>query len=152
MVIFLAVLIVFGAVLELLSLKDNLSNIRYHSVPSKLGCEPGEVFQIRTSVSNYGIRAIPFLKMEEVFPAEIDIVGDDEIVPVDKRICLHTSVLFIRGKQKVTRTIQASLPSRGLYLLEGSRLLGGDFLGIREKVRDLEQREEIIIYPQLLQE
>jgi hypothetical protein len=152
MVIFLTVLIVFGAVLELLSLRDNLSYIRYHCVPSKLGCEPGEVFQLRTSVSNYGIRAISFLKLEEILPKGINILGDAENIVEDHRGCLHTSILYIRGKQKITRTIQASLPHRGLYLLEGCRLLGGDFLGIREKDKKVEQKEEIIIFPQLLKD
>jgi len=150
MIIFLVVLITFGTIVELLSLKDNFSNIRYHSVPSKWGCEPGEVFQIRTTVSNYGSRTIPFLKLEEIFPMEISIHGDDENVLVDQNSCLHACVLYIRGRQKIIRTIQVSLPHRGLYYLEGCRLLGGDFLGIRENLKKVEQREEIIIFPQQL--
>lgn len=150
MVIFLVVIVAFGMILELISLKDNFSNIRYHSVPSKYGCEPGEVFQIRTTVSNFGFRKIPFLKLEEIFPGEINIQGDDENVLVDHNRSLYASVLYIRGRQKITRTMQASLPHRGLYFLEGCRLLGGDFLGIRENFKTVEQREEIVIFPQLL--
>jgi uncharacterized protein (DUF58 family) len=101
-------------------------------------------------VSNYGSRTIPFLKLEEIFPMEINILGDEENVLVDQRGCLHVSVLYIRGRQKITRTIQASMPYRGLYFLEGCRLLGGDFLGLRENFKQKEQREEIIIFPQRL--
>ena len=152
MIIFLVVLITFGTIVELLSLKDNFSNIRYHCVPSKWGCEPGEVFQIRTTVSNYEARTIPFLRLEEIFPKEINIQGDEENVVADHGSYLHTSVLYIRGRQKITRTIQVSLPHRGLYFLEGCKLLGGDFLGIRENFKKVEQREEIIIFPQLLKD
>jgi len=150
MVIFLVVLITFGTLVELLSLKDNSSNIRYHCVPSKWGCEPGEAFQIQTTVSNYGSRTIPFLRLEEIFPKEINIQGDDENVVADQSSYLHACVLYIRGRQKITRTIQVSLPNRGLFFLEGCKLLGGDFLGIRENFKKLEQREEIIIFPRLL--
>lgn len=149
MIIFLVVLITFGTILELLSLRNNFSNIKYLSVPSKWGCEPGEVFQIVTSVSNFGHRTIPFLKLEEVFPGEIRI-QDVENKLAKQSNFLYSNVLYIRGRQKITRTIQASLPRRGRYLLEGCRLQGGDFLGIRETSKELKQLEEIIIFPQLL--
>ncbi len=151
MIIFLVVLVIFGAILELLSLKNNFSNIKYHSIPSKWGCEPGEVFQIVTTVSNFGHRTIPFLKLEEVFPGEINIQGvENELAK--QSIFLYSNVLYIRGRQKITRTIQASLPHRGRYLLEGCRLHGGDFLGIRENLKEIKQKEEIIIFPQLLED
>ncbi len=149
MLIFLAVLIVFGAALELLSLKDNSSNIRYHSVPSKYGCEPEEVFQIKTTVTNYGFRTIPFLKLEEEFPKEINIRGDEN-APQNYHTRLYASLLYIKGRQKITRTLQVSLPHRGLYRLEGCRLLGGDFLGIKENYKELKQEEEMVIFPRLL--
>ena len=149
MIIFLVVLVTFGVILELLSLKDNFSNIKYHCIPSKWGCDPGEVFRVITSVSNFGYRTIPFLKLEEMFPREINIQGvENELTK--QRNFLYTNVLYIRGRQKITRTIQASLPHRGRYLLEGCRLLGGDFLGFRENLKELQQQEEIIIFPQLL--
>lgn len=151
MLTFLVVIITFGAVLELLSLKNNLSKIRYHSTPSKLGCEPGEVFQINTTVSNYGFRTIPFLKLEEVFPKETHISREDKELANDRSYA-HSSLLYIRGRQKITRTLQASLPQRGLYFLEGCRLFYGDFLGLKENSKVVEQREEIIIFPKLLQD
>lgn len=151
MIIFLVVLVTFGTILELLSLKDNLPNIRYHCVPSKLGCEPGEVFQIKTMVSNYGSRTIPYLKLEEAFPKEIAILGEENVLAND-RYYPHISLLYIKDRQKITRTIQASLPQRGLYSLEGCRLYCGDFLGIQENSKQIEQQEEIIIFPKLLKD
>ncbi len=150
MVIFLVVLVTFGTILELLSLKNNLSNLRYQCVPSKYGCEPEEVFQIQTTVSNYGLRTIPFLKLEEMFPMDINIRANDKEEMEDSRSYIHVSMLYIRGKQKITRTIPATLPHRGLYVLEGCRMLGGDFLGIRENSMKVEQREEITIFPKSL--
>ena len=150
MIVFLVVVVTFGLILELLSLKDNFSNIKYHCIPSKGGCEPGETFQIITSVSNLGYRTIPFLKLEEVFPREINIQGVDNDLTKQNNF-LYGNLLYIRGRQKITRTIQASLPHRGRYLLEGCNLLGGDFLGIKENLRELRQQEEIIIFPPPLQ-
>ncbi len=149
MLIFLAVLVLFGAALELYSLKDNSSGIRYHSEPSKYGCEPGEVFQIKTTVTNYGVRTVPFLKLEEEFPKEISIQGEEEVSSAYSTR-LYASVLYIRGRQKITRTLQASLPHRGVYRLEGCRLLGGDFLGMKENYKELKQEEELVVFPRLL--
>ena len=149
MIIFLVVLVTFGAILEFLSLRDNISNIKYRCTPSKWGCEPGEVFQIVTSLTNFGYRTIPFLKVEEVFPGEINIQGVEN-ESARQRNFLYTSVLYIRRRQKITRTIHASLPHRGRYLLEGCTMLGGDFLGIRENSEEIKQQEEIIIFPILL--
>ncbi|MDF2609139.1 MAG: hypothetical protein K0R92_613 [Lachnospiraceae bacterium] len=149
MVIFLVVLVTFGTILELLSLKINLSNIHYHCIPSKLGCEPGEVFEIMTTVSNYGFRTIPFLKLEEEFPKDI-VILDKENALGNQNYCLYTSMLYIRGRQRITRTIRASLPNRGLYFLEGSRLFSGDFLGLRENFKEVKNRKELIVFPKLL--
>ncbi|MDF2486345.1 MAG: hypothetical protein K0R46_2513 [Herbinix sp.] len=149
---FLVVLILFGAVLEWLSLRDNITDLSYHCVPSKLGCEPEEVFWLQTTLTNYSVRTISYLKMEELFPKEIHILGVADQTMADHRCRLQVSMLSIRGRQKITRTLQASLPNRGVYAVEGCSLLRGDFLGIKEKCKLVEQREEIIIFPRLLQE
>jgi uncharacterized protein (DUF58 family) len=151
MAIFLIVLVTLGGLLELLSLKDSLTKIRYQSTPSKSGCEPGETFLITTTVMNYSHRTIPFMRLEEIFPSGIQLPGK-EAVPAGVLNYIHTSLLYIRGRQKITRTVQASLPERGSYQLEGCRLYCGDFLGIREKCKEIGQREELVIFPKLLQE
>lgn len=149
MIMFLAVLITFGAILEILSLKDNFSYIRYHCVPSKRGCDPDETFGIVTTVSNYGRRTIPFLKIEEIFPGDINIQGTEKEAAKQKNF-LYIHALYIRRRQKITRTIPASLPHRGRYMFEGCRLLGGDFLGFRENTKEIHQYEEITIFPKRL--
>lgn len=151
MVVFLIVLVTFGALLELLSLRDNLSRIHYHCIPSTLGSEPDEVFTLHTTISNYGLRTIPFLRLEEMFPKEIHVLGEDNVIPND-RYYTHSGLLYIRGRQKVTREVQVSLPKRGLYYFEGCRMFCGDFLGISENSKEIEQREEMIIFPKLLQD
>ncbi len=150
MATFLVVLILFGAVLEILSLWDSITDLRYRCTPSKLGCEPEEVFSLNTVLSNYGARTISFLQMEELFPKEIKILGVEEMPLGDHRCRIHVSMLYIRGRQKITRTLQVSLPNRGVYVLEGCRLIRGDFLGIKEKRKEETQHEEIIIFPRLL--
>jgi hypothetical protein len=149
MIIFLVVLVTFGVILELLSLKDKFTNIEYSSVPSKLGCEPDEIFQIKTTVTNYSSRTISFLKMEEEFPKDIHLQNGEKVY-VNGRRGLYTSALFVQKRQKITRTIQVSLSDRGLYFLEGCIFHSGDFLGIKENFKEIKQQEEIIIYPKAL--
>lgn len=151
MFIFLVVLVTLGIVIEILSLKNTIAHIDYRCIPVKYGCEPGEVFQLRTTITNYGARTIPFLKLIEILPKEIDIQNG---ITLEKDIgrSLSVSVIYIRGRQKITRTQQATLPRRGLYFLAGCRLMSGDFLGIKENSRDIKQWEEIIIFPKLLKD
>lgn len=149
MIVFLIVLVTLGLIFEWLSLGDKLTNITYHSVPSKIGCEEGEIFQIKTSISNYGLKTMSFLKVEEVFPKEIHLVNGGNIHSNGNNI-LYTNSLYIEKSQKITRTIEASLPKRGLYFLGGCKLNGGDFLGLKENYKEIEQREEIIVFPRLL--
>ncbi len=151
MIIFLVVFITFGIVVELFSLRDKFTNVEYKCTPSKIGCEPDEIFQIKTVVSNYSPRTIPFLKMEEEFPKDI-ILQNGETIYISGGSCLYSSTIFVQPKQKITRTIQVSLPNRGLYFLEGCRFHSGDFLGLKENYKDIKQREEIIIYPRVLRE
>ncbi len=151
MLIFLTVLIVLGLILELLSLRDNISGIDYRCTPAKSGYEAGEVFRLKTTVTNYGVRTIPFLKLIEVLPKQLQILNEAKMEE-EPRNRLSARVIYIRGRQKITRTVQVSLPQRGLYLLEGCRLLSGDFLGIKEKSREIKQWEEIIIFPPLLKD
>jgi hypothetical protein len=146
MITFLVVIVSFGILLELLSLKDNLTNIQYRCIPSKMGCEPEEIFQLKTTIANYGNRTIPFLKLEEVLPSKIIIQGVDQVADNQSKR-LHLSMMYIRRRQKITRTLNASLPSRGLYQLEGCRLLGGDFMGIKENYKEIKQQEEIVVFP-----
>ena len=135
MVTFLVVLILFGAVLEALSLWDSITDLRYHCTPSKLGCEPEEVFLLHTVLSNYGSRTISFLRMEEMFPKQINIPGVEDVTLADHRCRLHVSMMYIRRKQKITRTLPVSLPNRGVYVFEGCRLIRGDFLGVKESCK-----------------
>ncbi len=151
MLIFLAVLITLGLALEWLSLRDNISGIDYRCIPAKSGYEAGEEFQLKTTITNYGARTIPFLKLIEVLPKQLHILNEAK-VEEEPRNQLSASVIYIKGRQKITRTAQVSLPHRGLYLLEGCRLLSGDFLGIKETSREIKQWEEVIIFPPLLED
>ncbi len=152
MVIFLMVIILFGAVLEVISLVDSLADLRYRCTPSKLGCEPEEVFFLHTELSNYGSRSISYLRMEELYPKQINIPGVEDIMLADHRYRLHVSMMYIRRRQRIKRTLPVSLPDRGIYVFEGCRLLRGDFLGIKESRVEITQYEEIIIFPRLLKE
>jgi hypothetical protein len=152
MATFLMVLILFGAILELLSLMDGINDIHYRCTPSKLGCEPEEIFTLQTVLSNYSRRTISFLRMEELYPKQIKLLGIEELPAEDHHCRLHVSMLYIRKRQRLTRTVQVSMPSRGVYRFEGCRLFLGDFLGLKEKSREITQNEKVVIFPALLKE
>ncbi|MFV0341520.1 MAG: DUF58 domain-containing protein [Anaerocolumna sp.] len=151
MIIFLVVLITLGIVVEVLSLKDRITYLEYSSVPSKLGCEPDEIFQIKTTVSNYSSKTISFLKMEEELPYAIHLYNVEK-AHTNGSTYLHKSILYVQKRQKVTRTIRVSFPNRGLYYLQGCKFYSGDFLGLKENYKEMKQQEEIIIYPKALKD
>lgn len=49
--------------------------------------------------------------------------------------------------QRLTRTLEASLPNRGRYLFSGCYLNGGDFLGLQDNSKEFTTYQEVVVMP-----
>lgn len=151
MVVFLFLIIAVALVVQYFSLKFPIHQLHYRLEPSKRSVEQGEEFTMTTIIDNASKHRIPFLRAEEQIPNAVLLNGAEnmELRPLSDAN-VHTSTLFLKKKQKVTRTISGAIYKRGIYHFRYARLHIGDFLGIKELDADFKQERSIVAYPRRL--
>ncbi len=151
MVLILFIIIAVALVVQFFSLRFPIHELHYRLEPSKRSVEQGEEFTLTTIIDNASKRRIPFLLAEEQIPDAVIIKGAEnlELKPLsDSNV--HMSTMFIKKKQKVSRTITGTINKRGIYHFRYARLHVGDFLGIKEMDADFKQERSIVAYPRRL--
>ena len=110
MIWFLIAILVVAYVVEKASLKIPLEQIKYKLEPSKRSVEQGEVFQLNSTLYNASARSIPYVFVEEVLPAEVEIEGREtlNLVP-DNPFLLHRTTIFMGKHQKIKRSIRVCI-------------------------------------------
>jgi hypothetical protein len=155
MLTFVIVLVILGAILEGLSLKDTLDFVTYSTRSTKPLVEPGESFEVVSVFQNTRRLPISFMEVQEDLPVDISIdlknvrthyVTDDHL-RLGEQTKRVRSTLYLFPRQRLVRQIPAKLPKRGRYLLRGGVIQRGDFLGFHETYRDLKRQSEIIVIP-----
>ncbi len=155
MVLFFVTFVALALILELISVRRarKQRNLKYHCAPSVPACEPNEVFTVYSTVTNLSRHRAPTLRVEEHFPPKLEICEAQQFAvrnfAGDYR--LYLSTVLLRKRQRVRRSLKASIPARGTYVFGDSYFRAGDFLGVREYVYPKENREFIVIYPPKLE-
>ena len=146
LIIVLAIVIYYA---QRWSLENALNGVTYDYQCSKLLIEPGEEFEIITTITNHSRRFVPFVKVEEFFPGEL-IIKDTQIATRDdvmgnKR---YISTIYLMPRSQLVRKLTASFDARGRYIFHGGDLKGGDFLGVSENIVHFHLFREIVVYPE----
>lgn len=153
MIWFLLTLLVVALVAEKASLKIPLEQIKYKLEPSKSRVEQGEEFQLITTLYNASERSIPYVFVEEVLPAEIEIEGSDTLnLFPDGNFLLHRTTIFMRKHQKIKRSIRVCIQKRGVFRFRQARMKIGDALGFRQREKEFRQSQGIVVYPRRIQD
>jgi len=147
-----ALIFVLGIVIYLAqkwSLENALKGITYNYECSKLLIEPGEEFELITTITNNSRRFVPFVKVEEFFPADLNI-KDTHIATKDdlKGNKRYISTIYLMPRSQLVRKLTVSFDKRGRYIFHGGDLRGGDFMGISENVIHFHLFREIVVYPE----
>ena len=153
MIWFLITVVLVALLIERKSIQIPLEQIKYKLEPSKRSVEQGEEFQLNTTLYNASARNIPYVFMEEVLPAEVEIKGSDtlKLIP-DGNFLLHRTTIFVRKHQKVKRSIRVCIQERGVFWFRQTRMKFGDFLGLRQREKEFRQSRSIVVYPRKLQD
>ena len=153
MIWFILTLLVVALVVEKASLKIPLEQIKYKLEPSKRSVEQGEVFQLNTTLYNASASNIPYVFVEEVLPAEVEIEGSDTLnLFPDGNFLLHRTTVFMRKHQKIKRSIRVCIQERGLFRFRQARMKVGDALGFRQREKEFRQGQGIVVYPRKMQD
>ena len=151
MIGFIIILIILGYYIQQLSMKNSIEGLIYSIKTSKLKVEPLEEFEIITSVKNDKFRFISFLRFEEHFAPQTNILNKGAKFNTDiMGNLVHKFSTYMLPKSKLERRFRANLPARGLYVYKGELVKSGDFLGIHENIKYLDVLTEILVYPKAI--
>lgn len=152
-ILFVLLLAVLAAALEWLSLEHCLDGLEAEAGISRRAAECGETFTITTAVSSRRRLPVLFLHLTERVPGELDAALEGsgavrhQVLTHEGMVSTLEQTLYVMPRQKVTRTLTASLPRRGRYVMDELTIQAGDFLGLRERSLQLRVRREIVILP-----
>ena len=141
-------LVIVAVLAERWSLNHALDGVEYDVEPDRALVEIGEQFSVITTLKNRSRRFIPFLRMVEDLPRDMDagLVTTRGAAMKEDRVNVRSTV-FLMPRQQLTRSFEAALPARGRYFLKGATLFGGDFLGLREVSESVLRLREIVVLP-----
>lgn len=148
MFLFLLILLALCGALQAWSLShalDGVSHVYWAEPPL---VEPGEDFTLVTRVINTSRRFIPFIRISEDLPSDLHVSARSISLRIGAIGGLQMdSTIYLMPRQTYTRRLSVSLPVRGRYVLRGSKLYGGDFLGLGETIHYFPQAKEVIVLP-----
>ena len=149
MIIFALILLIIILIVQVRSMHSALKSVTYDCHFSKLLVEPGEEFEITITITNKSRAFIPFIKIEQAFPADIMLKGMQlakTANPAD--YIYHTSTLYLMPRSKYIKRVRASFPQRGRYIFPGAYLRIGDFLALGDKMLEHKYHHlEVVVYP-----
>ena len=147
MIPLLILLVLVAGAMEVYTLLYALRGVTYHTCTSKISVDPGESFQVVTVIENHKWMMVPFLRVQEVVPRDIEILDAQlERYAANSYTDLYTT-LYLAPHQRVERRLTASLPARGRYFFRGATLLAGDFLGLSQVEDDYPVDQELVVLP-----
>lgn len=153
MLFFLLAIVLIAYILQRRSLQIPLDQIHYSITPSKRSVEQGEEFLLYTVIENNSKYRIPFLLIEEQIPDAVELENRENLhLTVFSKANIHRSTIFMKKHQRVTRTLHARVYRRGVFHFRYANLSVGDFLGIREKTKEIEQDRSIVVFPRKLED
>lgn len=148
---FLIFLAVICIILEAISLRNALHGVSYSCVPSRDVIDPGEEFEVVTVLQNNKLSPVSYLEVMQQLPSEINLNAYLGRFVSEPQISRLYSSCYIMPRQKLTRTIKATLPKRGRYFMQGATLSGGDLLGLRQTQKEISFFHEIVVLPKAIE-
>lgn len=149
MLIFLIVLLLLAAAVEVYSLYDSLKHVSYRCDLNVNRAEPGAELLVTATVSNTSRLPISYIRCDARYPLSARLPEGMECTEgrFDKT---GRSTYRLWGRQRVRRSIAVTIEKRGLHSFNGALLQRGDFLGLKETQREYNQPCQVLIYPKRL--
>lgn len=145
------IVITVALVMEWRSMNFPAGWVNYRREPSKRSVEPGEEFLLRTTIENATNRNISYLFVAEPLHETVEILDKTGLdLTRNKNTVWQKSTYFVRKRQRVKRNLRVAIHERGMYQFDKAELRFGDFLGVKEIVREVKGHQNIVVYPQRL--
>ena len=149
MLTLLIVFIALGIIMEVVSLRRDPDLVELEFDISTLRAEPGETFQIITSVSNNSRVPLSYLSVLETYPLTA-VIPDNIIFKIRQDDVHIRKFCRVKGRDRKKLTFSTSILKRGVHVFTGDSVEFGDFLGFREYTKRVYLRRELVVYPERL--
>ena len=144
---FLIILIVLGAVLEIISLRRDPALIEMDYNISTNLTEPGKPFVIQSTITNNSRVPVSYLAVRELIP-ECTEIPDGVTTHVVKDGLLVKNIYRLSGLRRKKLLLELSVSKRGVHMFSGESVEFGDFLGFRVITKKVRQQRELVVYPE----
>lgn len=110
----------------------------------------GETLSMAVMVSNAKPLPVPWLRIDDLFPADLSPAGRRlESSSVAKRhLLIHTASLG--PSERVRWTYEIACEQRGFYFFGPATLTAGDIFGMFQSTREIDGADRVIVYPQII--
>ena len=153
--LYLLLLALIAILLQRYSTVHCLDGIKYDLQPEKTIVECGEMFELKTTVTNLKRFPVLFLRLCEAIPRKmyVDTTGTN----VERKHRLDYTVtdydevsqtVYLMPRQKLSRSLHGSLPARGRYFFRNTTLIAGDLLGLHESTDQVSYFKEVVVLPE----
>lgn len=147
--IFLSLFIILILFLQQWSLDSNLDVIEGDFFPDENVVDPDAWFDISIKLKNH--RRFPLFYVKIQFPFSQEFVVHETLMLATTKNGRngHTVRLstWLNSHEQTTLRIPVAISKRGRYLLSYPTVYLGDFLGLNEHGKDLEQFREVVVAP-----
>jgi len=146
MITFFAILIGLGIIIELISLKRNFSKVSVDFGVSTYCTEPGDSFDIKTTVSNRSYLPIGYVAISDTYSRHTFLPENIKASNLSQGTCVK-KICFVGGRRRKKMIMQAYIEKRGVHHLSACSIEFGDFLGLKELKENLFIRHDVVVYP-----
>lgn len=146
MVVFLIILVLICAALQVFSMRQGLDRVSFEYAPDVRETEPDAPFDVTTTLTNRSRLPISYIKAEISYPITADLPYPTVEKEHEFRKTTET-VYRMKGREKVVAEVPVTLGKRGYHKFTGATLSRGDFLGMNEVTERFASRSSVLVYP-----
>lgn len=156
-VILLLFIIILAVIMQSIVLNHGLDNVTYNMSTSERIVECDQIFTINTVLENRKLLPVMFLRIIENYPITVSVNNCGLSIKHRKNASISmestevSQTLYMLPNQRLTRTIEASFPSRGIQIFRYATLTSGDLLGLKERSKKIDFRHYMIVLPKKLE-
>ena len=127
----------------------SLRGVEYRRIFDKRRAFPGETFVMTLRVTNRKPLPLSWLEINDRVPTALPLTEGILIPTHVPQVGKLISVLSLRWYERVNRRYELRCPSRGVYDLGPVELKSGDIFTLFERQESRDQRDRLIVYPQI---
>lgn len=110
----------------------------------------GEMVELRLSVANRKFLPLTWLRIADVFPTELPLIGATVVKRHDTNLGEMGTFWSLKSYERLERSFQLQAVQRGYYRFGPSRWETGDLFGLFHSVHQHDDEQTLIVYPKVI--